>query len=443
MKKVVWAIWFFITVAIAGYFGYVMVVAEDKQEILIGDASHGHFQIELSCNACHTDAFGGGEVIQQACEGCHAQELKDAHDSHPRKKFTDPRNADRLEIMDARQCVTCHTEHQKEQTHPMGVTVPDDYCYHCHKEVGEERESHKDLAFDSCASAGCHNYHDNRALYESFLVNNAGGEWLKAIATLPSANHAAQTAKVKSYKPSPAIDEGKQAAHPDIADEWLASAHGQADIGCSGCHTEKTDQQWIEKPGLEQCQSCHKQEAQGFLAGKHGMRLAASLEAMTPSQSELPFKTTAMHMEQGCTSCHGAHDFNTQRAAVEACLGCHNDEHSQNFMASPHGQLAMKATLSEQSGEWGHESAVTCATCHMPKMIHKSKDKEAKVRIEHNQNAVLRPNEKMIRPVCMECHSLEFSIDALASPELIKNNFSGKPASHVPSVDWARDRVSE
>ncbi|BFM14200.1 cytochrome c3 family protein [Maricurvus nonylphenolicus] len=427
------------TLAIAGYFAYVMVVAEDKQEILIGDASHGHFQIELSCNACHTDAFGGGEVIQTACEGCHAEELKEAHDSHPRKKFTDPRNADRLEIMDARQCVTCHTEHQKEQTHPMGVTVPDDYCYHCHKDVGEERESHKDLAFDSCASAGCHNYHDNRALYESFLVDNSGGEWLKEIATLPSANHAAKTAKVKSYKPSPEIDEGKQAAHPDIASEWLASAHGQSDIGCSGCHTEKSDQQWIEKPGIEQCQSCHQQEAKGFLSGKHGMRLAASLSAMTPSQSELPFKTTAMHTEQGCISCHGAHDFNTQRAAVEACLGCHNDEHSQNFMQSPHGQLAIDAWNLEA----GQESAVTCATCHMPKLVHKTKGKEAKVRVEHNQNAVLRPNEKMIRPVCMQCHSLEFSIDALASPELIKNNFSGKPTLHVPSVDWAKERVKE
>jgi hypothetical protein len=439
VKKVVWFVWIIMTLAIAGYFAYVMVVAEDKQEVLIGDTSHGHFQIELSCNACHTDAFGGGDVIQNACEGCHAQELKEAHDSHPRKKFTDPRDADRLKTIDARYCVTCHTEHQKEQTHPMGVTIPEDYCYHCHKDVSEKRESHKDLAFDSCASAGCHNYHDNRALYESFLVEKSGGEWLKAIATLPSANHAAQTAKVKHYQDSPVIDNAALAEHPQITDEWLASAHGQAGIGCSGCHTEGGNPGWIEKPALEQCQSCHKREAEDFLAGKHGMRLAASLSAMTPSQSELPFKTAAMHIEQGCTSCHGAHDFNTQRAAVEACLGCHDDEHSQNFMASPHGQLAIDAWSDVQA----RESAVTCATCHMPKLIHKSKGKEAIVRVEHNQNAVLRPNEKMIRPVCMQCHSLEFSIDALASPELIQNNFSGKPSLHVPSVDWAKDRLKE
>ena len=60
--------------------------------------------------------------------------------------------------------------------------------------------------------------------------------------------------------------------------------------------------------------------------------------------------------------------------------------------------------------------------------------------VQHNQNDNLRPNEKMIRPVCMSCHSLEFSIDALADPELIKNNFNGQPANHVPSIDWALKR---
>ncbi|HEY9135593.1 MAG TPA: cytochrome c3 family protein, partial [Pseudomonadales bacterium] len=138
----------------------------DKKEFLIGDASHGHFQIELACSACHTQAFGGEEVLQNACTTCHADELKAAHDSHPKKKFTDPRNADRVDILDARYCITCHVEHKKEQTNSMGVTLPNDYCFHCHQDIGKDRDSHKDLAFDSCASAGCHNYHDNRALYE-------------------------------------------------------------------------------------------------------------------------------------------------------------------------------------------------------------------------------------------------------------------------------------
>jgi hypothetical protein len=48
----------------------------------------------------------------------------------------------------------------------------------------------------------------------------------------------------------------------------------------------------------------------------------------------------------------------------------------------------------------------------------------------------------MIRPVCMDCLSLEFAIDALADPELIKRNFLGKPDRHVESIDWALRRVA-
>jgi hypothetical protein len=63
--------------------------------------------------------------------------------------------------------------------------------------------------------------------------------------------------------------------------------------------------------------------------------------------------------------------------------------------------------------------------------------------VQHNQNDNLRPNEKMIRPVCMQCHSLEFSIDSLADPALIENNFNGLPQVHVDSVEMARSRLQE
>jgi hypothetical protein len=49
----------------------------------------------------------------------------------------------------------------------------------------------------------------------------------------------------------------------------------------------------------------------------------------------------------------------------------------------------------------------------------------------------------MIRPVCLQCHSLDFSIDALADKALIENNFSGKPSVHIPSIDWALKRVEK
>jgi hypothetical protein len=61
--------------------------------------------------------------------------------------------------------------------------------------------------------------------------------------------------------------------------------------------------------------------------------------------------------------------------------------------------------------------------------------------VEHNQSANLTPNEKMLRPVCQQCHGLPFAIDALADRELIRRNFSGKPGVHNESCDWARERA--
>jgi hypothetical protein len=49
----------------------------------------------------------------------------------------------------------------------------------------------------------------------------------------------------------------------------------------------------------------------------------------------------------------------------------------------------------------------------------------------------------MIRPVCMNCHGLGFSIDALADPALINNNFSGQPSIHIESMDMAEIRSIE
>jgi len=70
-------------------------------------------------------------------------------------------------------------------------------------------------------------------------------------------------------------------------------------------------------------------------------------------------------------------------------------------------------------------------------------DRRAGIVTTHNQNAYLRPNEKMIRPVCMSCHGVAFSIDALADPKLVESNFNGRPEVHIESIDWALRRVKE
>ena len=67
-------------------------------------------------------------------------------------------------------------------------------------------------------------------------------------------------------------------------------------------------------------------------------------------------------------------------------------------------------------------------------------EKNGKVFTQHNQNDNLRPNEKMVRSSCQKCHGLQFSLDALADPDLILNNFNHAPVKSVESLDWAKQR---
>ncbi len=452
MKKMIWLLWLCSTFALAGYLGYELVYQPEKPHFLIGDSTHGHYQIELTCDACHTTPFGGEEVLQDACTTCHGAELKASLDSHPRKKFTDPRNADLVSILDARQCVSCHGEHNPDALHPMGVTLPDDYCFQCHEDVGEERLSHEGLGFETCASAGCHNYHDNRALYEDFLLKHANSpETPSSRTVLPTTlTQYLNTQQITWPKANLSVisndDRIQKVTTPTIQHEWINSAHGQAGVSCTSCHTDEqttpstsdthnTNTTWIDKPSHAQCQACHQPETTGFLAGKHGMRLSQGLSPMTPVHARQPMQPESAHQELECNSCHGAHTDNRITAAAESCLTCHADDHSLAFESSPHGHTWQQALV----GSRPPETAVSCATCHMPR-TEKDVYGETLVQVEHNQNTTLRPNEKMIRSSCMNCHNLQFSLDALADPDLIKNNFTGRPQTHIDSIDMAVER---
>lgn len=232
-KTLLWVIWLALTSGLIGYFCYELLVTEQKSDFLIGEATHGHHQIEMVCSNCHTDPFGGKELIHDACLNCHKAELDEANDSHPIKKFTDPRNADRVAILDARNCVTCHNEHQLEQTRDMGVTLPSDFCFNCHQDIGEDRRSHQGMAFDSCASAGCHNFHDNMALYEDFLLQHQNEQTIDWKARILPTNLPQQLPK----KPSLTIDQADKAeANTVITGQWAHSDHAQTGVNCTDCH---------------------------------------------------------------------------------------------------------------------------------------------------------------------------------------------------------------
>ena len=431
-------LWLLLTLIGTGYFAQSLVIEESHPDFLPGQTSHGHYQIELACESCHTEPFGSEKVIQNACLDCHKEELKEANDSHPVKKFTDPRNADRLEILDARYCVSCHKEHVPQHTREMGVTLPVDFCEACHADVAKERPSHEGMGFDTCASAGCHNYHDNKALYESFLLKHSEAPETQPLSVITQVIQAT-TNEAKALVTPKAEYPEDISADPNILSDWEHSGHAAADVNCMDCHsTKQSPKTWIPEPALAQCESCHKDQVKGFTSGKHGMKLGveidgAALPPMNVQDSLLAqahkMNPDAMSASLTCNSCHDAHSVDRKQAAVESCLNCHSDEHSLAFESSKHAQIL----------KVDQTSIVTCATCHLPE-TEVEHFGQKKTIIQHNQNHNLRPNEKMIRSVCLDCHSLGFSIDALADETLINNNFTGRPSKHIESIDMALER---
>jgi len=462
-KNKVFYIGISLAILVGVFFGYHLL-SGNKTYFLSGDTSHGHYQIEVDCNACHVKAFAGKQEMQDACESCHGEDLNKVNDSHPRSVFTDPRNAESLSQLDARYCVTCHREHKPEITRDYGVTLAKDFCFHCHSDIAEERKSHQSLKFEDCTTSGCHNFHDNTMLYEKFLVKHISDPELSASPFLAQRTGLKRWLKKSKRKEifevaSPDIQEhqlvisqnrnktavysernidAQRARTKDISatKEWQSSIHSKVDTNCSSCHL---DSQQAEKLGVrfnspqEQCADCHKMQQSSFLLGKHGMRLSMDLSPMSTDQARIPV-SHANGKLLSCSSCHNPHSLNVQEAALEACLGCHKDEHSKNYKSSEH----FKLWQAELNGTGKPGSGVSCASCHLPR-IKKGKN----VTVVHNQNSNLRPSTKMLRKVCMSCHGLKFSLSALTDQKLIRNNFQGRPEKVHPTFKLIEQRMIE
>lgn len=443
-----WIVWLLATLALVAWFSRLMLIDSADQTVFMpGELTGGHHQLQLACTVCHVEPMGGPEVMQQACLDCHGDVRKKPFDSHPASKFRDPRNADRLEHIDALHCVSCHTEHKPEITRKNGVTQPLDLCIHCHRDIATDRPSHAGMDFKTCATGGCHNFHNNRSLYTKFLIKHLDEPIILEEARVPKREFSSVLDQIAEY-PVDAYpvkelvlleaDSGRvtQTAGSTHAD-WAATAHAQSGVNCSACHQPPTAEgvrsAWNDKPGEQVCISCHSLESERFRLGKHGMRLAAGLPAMRVDEARLPMNPKAGHETLSCNSCHTAHRYDVRHAAAEACMSCHSDEHTLAYETSPHHELWKQ----ELAGILPEGSGVSCATCHMPRIEFDVNEWFARVMVDHNQSANLSPNTKMIRSTCMQCHGLEFSIDALADEALVSNNFSGRPSLHIETMDLA------
>jgi predicted CXXCH cytochrome family protein len=394
-----------------------------------GPTSGGHHQIEEKCATCHARFQGATE---EGCLRCHGQALREAEDSHAAAKFDDPGKAGQLAIVDARSCIPCHREHRTEARARGSVTMAVGLCLRCHDQVGEERPSHRSFSADSCASAGCHNYHDNRALYRDFLTRHRDEPALLATRQLPHKPPSETPVVVPPIDAPEAIS--AEPTYTRAVSDWGASAHARGKVTCTACHEQTAggaEPRWVTQVPDTTCARCHEGERNGWLAGKHGMRVSVGLTAMVPAKARLAMKHDAPGRELGCTSCHGAHLFDRRWAAAEACQRCHDDVHTRTYRGSPH-ELAWQREL---KGEAAAGTGVSCASCHLPR--HQNGNGFT---VEHNQNANLRPTDRMARGVCMSCHGAGFSLAALADTALAGANFPGPPA---PTIRTGMDLITE
>ena len=414
-----------------------------------GRTSDGHHQIESQCANCH-DPFGGAQ--DEACLACHGQSLKARNDSHAPSKFDDPARSAQLAVVDARSCVACHREHRAEARLRGSVSVPTTFCIGCHAEVRQERPSHTEFSDSGCASAGCHNYHDNRALYRDFLAKDRGAPRLRADPRVPTRTAFDGQAAAPPPPPLPAPDlpatfnpdpggengsDSRWASNilPAIT-EWSQSAHAQAGVNCSGCHQRG--------PG----NNCRRR------GGRHRLRQLPPRPA-----SRIP-RRQARHAPQRRGRPHvpghgpGAHE----SGGVEPHARLHllswgpslrpdpgrgvrlrglpqRRAHPQLPRLGPLHRLAQGAAAAGPRRHRGLLRHLPPAPLRPARAPARSARPGQGIRVEHNQNGNLRPNDRMWREVCIHCHSAGFSLAALVDPGLVMGNFTGEPSPALTSMD--------
>ncbi len=230
--------------------------------------------------------------------------------------------------------------------------------------------------------------------------------------------------------PSPVLaGEISQSELNEINNLWRSSTHALADVNCSSCHQQKTSQQFIAHPTQESCQSCHENEVETFLLGKHGIRTLEGLSPLTPAMAHLPMKESARDKQMNCNTCHNVHSVNTYPAATDSCLTCHNDTHSRNYPNSKHAHIVAEAGILPRP----NQESVTCATCHLPRQqINQT------TVVNHNNTYTLLPRDRMVKEVCLHCHSVEYAFNSIFDDEVVEANFARPPTLKLETFELVR-----
>ncbi|MEM9904648.1 MAG: cytochrome c3 family protein [Cyanobacteria bacterium P01_D01_bin.44] len=220
----------------------------------------------------------------------------------------------------------------------------------------------------------------------------------------------------------------------EITGQWETSAHALNDVNCASCHQDSETNAFVAEPDHESCQSCHEDSVNTFLLGKHGIRLLEGETPLTPAMARLPMKHDAFQKQMTCNACHNVHSIDTVQASVDACLTCHNDTHSLNYKNSKHAELFAAEGELPRPGA----TAVTCATCHLPRISTSSSEETAVVKVNHNNTYTLKPQDRMVGDVCMNCHGVEYAYNSIFDAELVEANFDRPPTLELETFDLMR-----
>ncbi len=102
----------------------------------------------------------------------------------------------------------------------------------------------QDMAFDTCKDSGCHNFHNNRALYTDFLVKHLHEPALLDTGRLPEREFARVLEELMDYpadrypvansRPRDADAPADQAGAAELQHDWLETAHARSGVNCIG-----------------------------------------------------------------------------------------------------------------------------------------------------------------------------------------------------------------
>ncbi|MGD1897641.1 MAG: cytochrome c3 family protein [Phormidesmis sp.] len=224
-----------------------------------------------------------------------------------------------------------------------------------------------------------------------------------------------------------------QAEVEEITQQWQTGAHALNDVNCASCHQAEETKAFVASPNQESCQSCHESAVETFLLGKHGIRTLEGESPLTPAMARITMKHDAFDKQLSCNACHDVHTVNTMQASVESCLTCHNDNHSLNYENSKHAQGVLSSSLPRPGA-----AQVTCATCHLPRTATKKTDGTVVVKVNHNNTYTLKPRNRMVGEVCMNCHGVEYSYNSIFDDELVEANFDRPPTLEHESFELMR-----